>query len=451
MSTEIVTISEILLVIVLLCMSVFFSGSETAYSSLSRTRLKALANEGDEKAELALSNIEPFDRFLTTILVGNNIVNIASSTIATALLSEAFGPELGVIYATILMITVLLLVGEITPKSIAKKNPEKFATKVAGGVHVSMVILSPISWFFMKVSNAISKLLKADGEAEPMSEEELTVMIDEVQKEGTLEKSEGDLVKSALEFDDIKVSDICIPRVDVKAVDVTVSVEELKDLFVEAELSRIPVYEGTIDKVIGAVFIKDFFAKIASGKPFNVTDIIRPIKFIAETTSVADAMRGLQKAKLQMAIVLDATGGTVGLVTMEDLLEELVGEIWDESDIVRLPLVKNPDGSWKVSADANIYDIMEQIGQDFDDGGYSDASVGGYIMYCLGRMPKVGDQVISGAVRMTVKIVRNRRVREVSFEIDPSLVQNEEEETRGNPSGLRRPPRVSRGWPPPCR
>lgn len=426
---------EALLVVGLLVLSAFFSGSETAYSSLSRTRLTALANDGNRKAKLALQNGEDFDRFLTTILVGNNIVNTASSTITTALLTAVLGADLGVIVATVLMITVLLIVGEITPKSVAKKNPEKFAMKVAGPVHGAIVVFTPISWFFMKISQGIARLMGADGKADPMTEEELSVMIDEVQKEGTLEKSEGDLVKSALEFDDIKVGEICVPRVDMKAVDVDVTIEELKDLFVETEYSRIPVYEGTIDRIVGAVFLKDFFNRISSGRDFKVTDIIRPVKFVPETTSVASVLNGLQKAKLQMAIVFDSTGGTVGMVTMEDLLEELVGDIWDESDVVSHPLKRNQDGSWTVSADANVYDVMEQLGQQFDDGGYPDASVGGYVMYRLGRMPRVNEEIVAGCVRITVKTIRNRRVRDLVFRVDPSLaVKETEEESRGSPS-----------------
>lgn len=410
--------AEVALVILFLAFSAFFSGSETAYSSLSKTRLKNMIREGEEaeRAGRALSNCENFDRFLTTILVGNNIANIASSTIMTAVLSDAYGAEAGVVLATVLMITVLLLVGEITPKSIAKKNPERFAIRVAAPVHWAMAALAPISWVFMRISNGISRLLGAE-KSEPMSEAELSVMIDEVQKQGTLEKSEGDLVKSALEFDDIRVSEICIPRVDIAAVPVDVSVEDMKRAFMETEYSRIPVYEGTVDRIVGAVFVKDFFMRYVSGGEFAVSGIVRPVKFVAETSSIADVMRSLQKAKLQLAVVLDSTGGTVGIVTLEDILEELVGEIWDESDTVRYPVIRNKDGTYAVIGDANIYDVMGTIGQDFTDEDFEDPKISSYIMYKLGAIPKVGDEVPVGNVRIKVKTVRNRRVREVEFSV----------------------------------
>ena len=411
------------LIIALLALSAFFSGTETAYTSVSKTRLKNMANDGNKKAQRVLSNCDNFDRLLTTVLVGNNIVNIASSTLVTSILTELYGAEMGVILATILMITVLLIIGEITPKTLAKRHPEKVAMLFASTIHGIMVILSPITWVFMKLTHAVTKVAGDDGTKEPtMTEEELSVMIDEIEQEGTIEKSEGELIKSAIEFDDIRVSEICVPRVDVAAVSVETDVEKMKDMFITSEFSRIPVYEGTVDHIIGAIFIKDFFMKYTSGKPFSITDIIRPVKFVPETASIATVMNDLQKAKLHMAIVLDDFGGTVGIVTMEDILEELVGEIWDESDIIKYPITKEADGTYTVLGDANIYDVMEKVGRRFEDGDYDSFTVGGYIYYRLERIPKVGDEVVYEDVRMIVKSIRNRRIREVTFAIDPNLL-----------------------------
>lgn len=418
-----VTSALIALVILLLALSAFFSASETAYTSMNRAKIQNLVNDGNRKAKRAMDNYRDFDRFLTTILVGNNIVNIASSTICTAVLSDYFGAELGVIYATVLMITVLLICGEITPKTLAKWHSEKVAMATAGAVHWCMMVLAPLTWGFLKLTGVITKK-SADEHKEPsMTEEELSVMIDEIQQEGTLEKQEGELIKSAIQFDDIRVSEICVPRVDIVAVNINTDIETMKNTFVTSEFSRIPIYEGTVDHVVGAIFIKDFFMRYVSSKQFRLTDIIRPVKFVPENTSIATVMNELQKAKLHLAIVLDDFGGTVGMVTLEDILEELVGEIWDESDTVRYPVVKESDGTYTVLGDANIFDVMEKIGQSFDSGGYESVSVGGYIYFRAERIPQVGDEVDAGNVRMFVKSIRNRRIREVTFVIDPSLTE----------------------------
>ncbi len=421
-------------IIILLAFSAFFSGSETAYTGANMTRLRKMAEDGNKKAQRAMANAENFDRLLTTVLVGNNIVNIASSTLTTYVLTEMFDAEIATIVSTVLMITVLLIFGEITPKTLAKHHPEKTAMRYASMMHGIMVVLSPITWVFLKVTNAVTTAAGDDGEKQPtLTEEELGVMIDEIQEEGALEKSESELIKSAMELDDKPVGDICVPRVDITAVSVNTSPEYLKNLFVESGYSRIPVYERNIDRIVGAVFIKDFFAKYTSGKKFRVTDIIRPVKFVPEDASVAKVMSDLQKAKLNMAVVLDDYGGTVGIVTMEDILEELVGEIWDENDTVEYPVRKEPDGSYRVDGAANIYEVFEKIGRSFEDSGYDSSSVGGYFNYRLQRMPRTGDSVLYGDVRMTVTATGGRRVKEVKFDFVPQETQNVDQNDPGAP------------------
>ena len=261
----------------------------------------------------------------------------------------------------------------------------------------------------------------ADNINEPsMTEEELGLLIDEVQQEGTLEKSEGELVKSAMQFDEIRVSEICIPRVDVVAVSVTASAASVRQLFIDSEFSRIPVYEGSIDHIIGAVFLKDFFMKYSPDKKnFRITDILRPVKFVPENANIANVMNDMQKAKIQMAVVLDGYGGTVGIVTMEDILEELVGDIWDECDIVKCPVVKEADGTYTALGDADLVEVMERMDQKYDLKSIEGVSVGGYIFNIAEHIPKVGDEVRVGDVRMIVKSFRNRRINEVTCVIDP--------------------------------
>ena len=445
-------------IVLLLAFSAFFSGTETAYTSANTARLKKKAEDGDKRARRALANMDNFDRLLTTVLVGNNVVNIASSTLTTFVLTELYDAGTATIISTVLMITVLLLVGEITPKTLAKHHPEKMAMRNAGLMHGIMVALSPLTWVFLKVTNAVTAATGDDGKKQPtMTEAELGVMIDEIQEEGQLEKSESELIKSAMELDDKPVEAICVPRVDITAANVSVNAEVLKNIFVDSGFSRIPVYEGSIDRIVGAVFIKDFFAKYTSGKKFRVTDIIRPVKFVPRDASVAKVMSDLQKAKLNMAVVLDDYGGTVGIVTMEDLLEELVGEIWDENDTVDYPIRQEPDGSYTVDGAANIYEVFEKIGRSFEDSGYDSSTVGGYFGYRLQRIPRVGDSVLSGDVRMTVVATGGRRIKDVKFEIVPPALElppGEPEKDRRNRDSsscwrLRSP--SSPGWTRPCR
>ena len=413
-------IASVALIVFLLVLSSFFSASETAYTGLSQVRLKAMDPDGnDRKVQRAIANYENFDKLLTTILVGNNIVNTASSAVCTALLISLW-PEWGTLIATLLMITVLLIAGEITPKTIAKRNEEKFACRVAFPVYWAMIVLSPISKVFMGATKGITWAICRNGQMEevPPSDSETTAMIDEILEEGTMEAQENALIRSAMQFDDKNVCDICVPRVDISAVSNDSTADEIRAAFVNTEFSRLPVYDGSIDRIIGYVSMKDFFLNEVSGND-DAVRLVHPLKFFPMMTSLDDVFRDMQKSQMQMAVVLDDYGGTYGMVTMEDLLEELVGEIYDESDEVERPIVPETDGTFTVSGDANIFEVMESLGQEFDCGEFGSVSVGGYISYRLGRIPHVGDEVRVGRVTITVKVFRSRRVREASFRIDP--------------------------------
>lgn len=406
----------IALLIVLVSLSAMFSASETAYSSLSQVRLKSMVGDGVRKADVALDNVEHFDKILTTMLIGNNIVNVASSTLCTTLFTVFLGDAYGVLVATVFMITVLLIFGEVTPKTLAKKNPERFAIRVANVIKYSTVIMSPIIWAFLALTRFISSHGKKTEEPPTMTEDELYVMIDEIEEEGTIEKSESELIKSAIQFDDIRVSEIYTPRVDITALDVRTDVEEMKDLFISSEYSRIPVYEDTIDRIIGAVYSKDFFAKYVKDKNFKITDIIRPVKFVPESTSIATLLSDLQKTKIHMAVVLDNFGGTRGIVCMEDILEELVGEIWDENDEVKVPVVKEADGSYTVLGEADIADAMKEMGLEFKpEEGFESGSVSGYIHHKLEKIPKRGDSIDLDDLKIVVKSMKSRRIKEATF------------------------------------
>ncbi len=420
--TPLVTGVLVAIVIVLLILSAFFSGSETSYTGLNRARLKSMDPDGnDRRIRRTLDNYDQFDRLLTTILVGNNIVNIASSTICTTLLCDSLGETWGTVAATLLMITVLLIVGEITPKTIAKRNPERTAIFLSGAVSFSMKALKYITTVFMKVTQGVSHVAGGDEEPEGITEKELSAMIDEIQQEGTLEKNESELIKSAMEFDDTRVGEICVPRVDIISVNITDNLESVKAKFIETELSRIPVYEGSIDRIIGAVFFKDFFTKYTTSKNFSLADVIRPVKFEPKDATLDSVMNDLQKSKLHMAIVLDEYGGTYGLVTMEDILEELVGEIWDESDEVKRAFVRESDTQYMVYGDADIFDVTTMMGLNFDPEDYTSGTVGGYLSYRLEKVPTVGDTVECPDFTITVRSVRSRRVKETTFTLHPQV------------------------------
>ena len=282
----------------------------------------------------------------------------------------------------------------------------------------------------MGATRGITRAIYRNGEMEevPPSDMETTAMIDEILDEGTMEAQENELIRSAMQFDDKNVCDICVPRVDISAVSNDSTTEEIRAAFVSTEFSRLPVYDGSIDRIIGYVSMKDFFINQVSGADESVR-LIHPLKFFPMTTSLDEVFRDMQKSQMQMAVVLDDYGGTYGMVTMEDLLEELVGEIYDENDEVERPIVPETDGTFTVSGDANIFEVMESLGQEFDCGEFGSVSVGGYISYRLGRIPHVGDEVRVGRVTITVKVFRSRRVREASFRIDPPAPAGEATET----------------------
>ncbi len=408
------TIIYILLIALLVVCSAFFSMSETAFTSASQVRLKKLARDGDKRAERAVAILEDYDKFLTTILIGNNLVNIAATTIATLTFAILLGEATGSVVSTVVMTLLILTFGEITPKTLAKRSPEKYVLRIVGIVRALEALFSPLSWLFGKLTHYIGE--KAGGEVNnTMTEDELEVMIDEIEGDGVIEKTEGELIKSAMRFDDTPVSEVYVPRMDVVAIDVGSSAEDLGRLITETGFSRIPVYEGSIDNIVGVAYAKEFFSRRFNGETFTLKEITKTIKYVPETMSIATIFNDFQKTKIHIAVVLDSYGGTMGIVTLEDILENLVGEIWDESDDIEQEIVTQADGTWLVKGKANIYDIMEKIGQEFDPGDYEDYSVMGYVFYRLNRAPVRGDKIRCGGVDITVKTVKGRRAVECVF------------------------------------
>ena len=397
---------------ILVILSATFSATETAYTGANKIKLKKAAEDGNKKARKALRLLENYDRLLTTILVGNNLVNILASSLCTFIFTQKFG-SIGVAYATAFMLIVILAVGEITPKSLAKANAERFAIRMSGPLSIIIKIFLPITWVFERFTGSVAKHTPSDSENSPtLTEEELRIMVDEIEEEGEIETAESDLIKSAMEFDDKSVSEILTPRVDIVAVDKTATMDELKEVFLHSGYSRIPVYNETIDTIVGVVYSKDFYTKyFQAEKDQRIGDLIRRVRFIPESTTVAKALSEIQRSSVQMLVVIDDYGGTVGIVALEDVLEELVGEIWDESDKVELDIVRDTDGGYTVLGDANINDLMEVLERKFDLEEYDGSTVGGFIQYKLQKMPITGDKLVVEGITMIVTSVRNRRVK----------------------------------------
>jgi CBS domain containing-hemolysin-like protein len=415
-----IVIGYVIAILVFICLSAFFSMSETAFTSVSEIKLKKMANEGDRKAERAIGILENYDKFLTTILIGNNLVNIAATSIATTMFAIFLGAETGALVSTVIMTVTLLIFSEITPKSLAKKYPEKICIRICSAIHWVLIIFTPLSWFFTKIANLVGS---SDGPA--ITEDELEVMIDEIQSDGVLEKSESELIKNAMRLDDIHVSEVYVHRVDIVAIDVDENIDDLGKLFVSSGFSRIPVYDDTIDNIIGVAYSKTYFTNKALGVKFSIHDILMPVKYIPETVTVADALSELQKSKIHLAVVLDSYGGTKGIVTMEDLLEELVGEIWDESDAVQQDVSASTGGCYIVKGMANLDDVMEKVGIFIDRDGYDDPSLSGFIMHKLHRAPTKGDVVELDNATITVNSVKGHRVIDCTLVVKNEPIEDE--------------------------
>ncbi len=413
-----------LFLLILLTSSAFFSASETAYSSLNKIRLKNYADEGNRKARRALRVAENFDKMLSTILVGNNVVNMASASLATLLATAVFGAS-GAAIATAVMTVLVLIFGEILPKSIAKENSENVAMAFGGLLSILMKLLTPIVFVFVKIKE-ISMRLIHHGKAQPsVTEEELKYIVDSIEQEGVLEEQESDLVRSALEFDEIMVQEILTPRVDLTAINVDTGLQEALKIVLDAHFSRIPVYRGTIDNIIGVLQVRDLLKAIVTGEETRLSHLVTDCIYIHKTMRISKLLTELKSKKMHLAVVTDDYGGTMGIVTMEDVLEQLVGDIWDESDEVVDDLVKTGDDTYLVSGDMNVFSLLEDLEIDDRDFDSDYNTVGGWAMEMLGHIPQPGEQYTYKNLTVTVMVVEEQRIISLRVQKLPSA----EEET----------------------
>ena len=394
------------IVLLVLC-SAFFSAAETAFTSLNQVRLKAKAEGGNPRARLALKLVAHYDRLLTAILVGNNVVNITVTTISTTLFLNLLG-SYGPTVSTIVLTLVILIFGEVSPKSLAKDRPERFATFAAPAMWLFVVLCSPMSWLFLRWKKLLSRLFRSRRE-EGITEEELVTMVDQAESEGGLDRHESELIRSAIEFGDMEVEEILTPRVDIVAVADCDSMEHVAQTFAQSGYSRLPVYHGDIDDIVGVIHEKDFHAARYHGQS-DPAALIAPILYTTGNTKISHLLRVLQREKSHMVVVVDEYGGTQGLCTLEDIVEELVGEIWDEHDEVIEQFQPQDDGSYLISCTAplsDLYDLFTLTGQ------CEANAVSGWVMEEMGRIPEEGDRFQADGLDVTVTRVDHRRALEI--------------------------------------
>ena len=396
--------------VILVGFSAFFSASETAFSSLNQIRLKSRAEGGDSSAARVLAMAEQYDKLLSTILIGNNIVNIAAASIGTILFTQMLGAERGATMSTIVLTIIVLIFGEVTPKSLAKEMPEKVATAVSPFLVLLMALMTPLTWLFTQWKKLLGHFVHS-GEADTITEGELMTMVSEAENDGELTDRESELIRSAIEFDDVEVEEILTPRVDVVAVEDDIPLEELAQTFAESGYSRLPVYHGTIDNIIGVVHEKDFYIARLK-KATKIDDLVVPTLYTTGSTQISQLLRTLREQHHHLAVVVDEYGGTEGIITLEDILEELVGEIWDEHDEVTEDFRKQSDGSWLVSGSASVDDLYEELDlpeeEDIDSN-----TVNGLVQEKTCHLPKVGDRFTLGEYDGVVTRTAKRRVTEV--------------------------------------
>ena len=396
--------------VILVGFSAFFSASETAFSSLNQIRLKSRAEDGDSSAARVLAMAEQYDKLLSTILIGNNIVNIAAASIGTIIFTKMLGAERGATVSTMVLTIVVLIFGEVTPKSLAKEMPETIATAVAPVLSLLMLVLTPLTWLFSQWKRLLNHFVHS-SESDTITEGELMTMVSEAENDGELTDRESELIRSAIEFDDVEVEEILTPRVDVVAVEDDIPLEELAQTFAESGYSRLPVYHGTIDNIIGVVHEKDFYIARLK-KATKIDDLVVPTLYTTGSTQISQLLRTLREQHHHLAVVVDEYGGTEGIITLEDILEELVGEIWDEHDEVTEDFRKQSDGSWLVSGSASVDDLYEELDlpeeEDIDSN-----TVNGLVQEKTCHLPKVGDRFTLGEYDGVVTRTAKRRVTEV--------------------------------------
>ena len=415
---------HIIIIVVCVILSAYFSATETAFSTFNRIRVKNMAEKGNKKASLALKLSDNYDSLISTILIGNNIVNILASAMATLLFAKLIAnQDLAATVSTAVLTVVILVFGEISPKTMAKNSPESFVLFSAPIINFFKIILLPFNFIFNGWQRLLAKIFKK-SEDTGMTEEELISIIEEAEEEGDIDKEESDLIKSAIEFGDLEVGDILTPRIDITALPVGATKETVAKVFAESGYSRLPVYDESIDNIVGILYYKDFYT-VAYKANVPLHEIIKPVIYVATTQPVNELMKELQEKQLHMAVVTDEFGSTAGIVTLEDILEEIVGEIWDEHDEIIEEIKEVGDKEYVVSGRANIENLFSELDLDHE---IDSVTVGGWAMEALGKIPEVGDSFEENGISVEVTEMDGRRVESVHL-IDKRTDEDDEEKS----------------------
>ncbi len=414
-------------IIILVACSAFFSASEIAYASLNKLRLKNAAEEGGLRAIWAGRIVDQYERSLCTILMGNNLVNIGASSVGTVIAMELVGGEQGAAYATAIMTVIILIFGEIVPKQVAKQHADSFSLMVAPLIRLLTVITQPLVTVVMFLVNSISRLWGGKGEAQGITADELVTIIETVEDEGVIDEERSDLLQSAIEFSEVEVQEIITHRVDMLVIDIDDSLDEILQTVMESSYSRIPVYEDNIDNIIGVLVVNQFYRKLLETKDFNLRSLLTPVCYVHESLTLPVVFEELQRQKMQLAVVIDEYGGTQGIVTMEDILEQLVGEIWDESDEVYDEFVELGENLYECSGNLGVDDFFDHLDLDppmEEDDDYM--SMGGWAIEMLDGFPNEGDHFQYKNLFVTVTEMKEQRVVKLQIEVDPLLEAQEQ-------------------------
>ena len=402
---------SLIIIIICIVMSAYFSATETAFSSLNRIRIKNMAEKGNKKAQLVLRLSENYDSLISTILIGNNIVNIASASLATVLFVKFLGDEAGPSVSTAVTTVVVLIFGEVSPKSIAKESPETFAMFSAPLLNMLVVLLTPFNFLFRQWKKFLSMIFKSSDDG-GITEEELLSIVEEAQQDGGIDEQESMLIRSAIEFTEQEAIDILTPRIDITAVPTTATKEEIAAVFAETAYSRLPLYEDTIDHIVGIIYQKDFHNYVYhTDKP--ISEIVRPALFVHKTKKISILLKELQQQKLHIAVVLDEFGGTIGIITLEDILEELVGEIWDEHDEVSPEIEQKSENECTILGNTNVDKLFETLDIQATDDDMQTITVNGWVMNHLGRIPAKNDSFEYQGYQFTVLEMDEKRIEKI--------------------------------------
>ena len=410
-----------IIAIALLFFAAYFAVAETAFASVSRNKIKTAADHGDPRGKSALWVLERFDRAISTLLIGTNIVHIAAASLVTVAVTRRWGLS-AVTLSTVLTTIAVFFAGEMLPKSIAKKYSEKCALATAGSLRTLMTVFTPLSALLTWIGQTAAKLTRGEPEIS-VTEDELYDLIEDMTEEGTLDEEQGDLISSALQFGDVTVESILTPRVDLVAIDIGDSREEILSQIKSQNHSRLPVYEGSIDNIIGILQIRKFIkAWLREGEALELRSLLDEPFFIHQSTNIDELLPLMSRRRMNMAVVTDNYGGTLGIVTVEDILEELVGEIWDEDDVVEEPVVELGEGVYEVDAEESVTDVFETLGFEDpeEDEELVNTRMGEWAYEQFTAIPKVGESFAYYDLSVTVSAMEHNRIRKLRVKLLPA-------------------------------